>query len=288
MPARTSWTSQLPLRCCELTSTNHGRPQAQRTLRPQLPQLDERGGVRVISRVPQPPRLVQGGLSIGRRLSRCHRWRARWGSSACSSAIFCSGTSTPVRSPSSTPASHRLGRTAHWPARSRRCCSRHALAHARTHAPAHARTHACTDACTCATHMPCARQSYGRRHVPCGCDANGPRASAAGGGACGDHCRAAGRHPRARAAAGEAPRAPSPSSLPSVTTCTQPCAQPAPYNRVPTQPVTMCAIGAHRRALGRQLRHLADRVQSQAKGDAPRCDILLSSALTRPKLTVLN
>ena len=230
MPARTSWTSRLPLRCCELTSTNHGRPQAQRTLRPQLPQLDERGGVRVISRVPQPPQLVRGGLSIGRRLSRCHRWTARWGSSACSSASFCSATSTPARSPSSTPASHRLGRTAHWPARSRRCCSRHAPAHARTHAPAHARTHACTDACTCATHMPCARQSYGRRH-PCGCDANGPRASAAGGGACGDHCRAAGRHPRARAAAGEAPRAPSPSSLQSVTTCTQPCAQPAPCNR---------------------------------------------------------
>ena len=54
---------------------------------------------------------------------------------------------------------------------------------------------------------------------------------------------------------------------------------------VRTQPVTMCATGAHRRALGRQLRHLADRVQSQAKGDAPRCDILLSSALTRPKLS---
>ena len=143
MPARTSWTSRLPLRCCELTSTNHGRPQAQRTLRPQLPQLDERGGVRVISRVPQPPQLVRGGLSIGRRLSRCHRWTARWGSSACSSASFCSATSTPARSPSSTPASHRLGRTAHWPARSRRCCSRHAPAHARTRARTHPRMHRC-------------------------------------------------------------------------------------------------------------------------------------------------
>ena len=39
------------------------------------------------------------------------------------------------------------------------------LQQARTHAPTHPRMHACTDACTCATHMPCARQSYGRRHV---------------------------------------------------------------------------------------------------------------------------
>jgi len=169
MPARALWTSRLPLACCELTSTNHGRPQAQRTLRPQLAQLDERGGVRASRRVSQPPQLVRGGLSTGSRCSRCLRWRARWGSGACSSASFCSATSTPARSPSSTPASPRLGRTAHWPARSRRCCSRYARIRTR------ARTHARTDAYTCAAHMPCARQSYGRRHVDAIPTALGPR-----------------------------------------------------------------------------------------------------------------
>ena len=175
----TLWTSRLPLRCCASTWTNPDRPQAQRTLRPQLRQLDERGGVRASKRVSQPPQRVRGGLSIGRRRSHCLRWRARWGSGACSSASSCSATSTPAMSPSSTPVSPKLGRTAHWPARSRRCCSRHARTrararararidthtgtHAGTHAHARTNTHTCT--CTCATHMPCARQSYGRRHV---------------------------------------------------------------------------------------------------------------------------
>ena len=39
----------------------------------------------------------------------------------------------------------------------------------------HTRTHARTDAYTCAAHMPCARQSYGRRHVDAIPTALGPR-----------------------------------------------------------------------------------------------------------------
>ena len=182
MLVNTLWMSRLPLRCCELTSTNHGRPQ--------LPQLDERGGARASRRVRRPPQLVQGGLSIGRRCSRCLRWRARWGSSAYSSSSFSNATSTPARSPSGTPASPRLGRTAHWLARSRRCCSRHARPHARTLRRAHA------------------MRTPGIWPSPCARDAHGPPPSAAGGGARGDDRAAAGRHPGARAAAGEATRAP--------------------------------------------------------------------------------
>jgi len=79
------------------------------------------------------------------------------------------------------------------------------LQQVRTHS--HTRTHARTHRCI---HM---RRAHAMRTpviwpTPCRCDTNGPRPSAAGGGACGDHCRAAGRHPRARAAAGEATRAP--------------------------------------------------------------------------------
>jgi hypothetical protein len=51
----------------------------------------------------------------------------------------------------------------------------HTRTHARTHARTHPRTHARTDAYTCAAHMPCARQSYGRRHVDAIPTALGPR-----------------------------------------------------------------------------------------------------------------
>lgn len=47
------------------------------------------------------------------------------------------------------------------------------LQQVRTHS--HTRTHARTDAYTCAAHMPCARQSYGRRHVDAIPTALGPR-----------------------------------------------------------------------------------------------------------------
>ena len=80
-------------------------------------------------------------------------------------------------------------------------------AHRRAHRHTRTRTHKCTH-----MHMHMRHAHAMRTPViwptPCRCYADGPPPSAAGGGACGDHCGAAGRHPRARAAAGEATRTP--------------------------------------------------------------------------------
>ena len=63
---------------------------------------------------------------------------------------------------------------AHTHARTRTHARTYTHAHRRTHRHTRTRTHKCTH-CTCATHMPRARQSYGRRHVDAMPTALGPR-----------------------------------------------------------------------------------------------------------------
>eukprot|EP00964_Phaeocystis_antarctica_P040960 scaffold23436_cov68-Phaeocystis_antarctica.AAC.9 len=68
--------------------------------------------------------------------------------------------------------------------------------------------------------------------------------------------RSGGSTPESSSSSGRGYSYAAPSSLRSVTTWSR--VRSLLPATVCTQPVTMCATGAHRRALSRQLRHLAD------------------------------